>query len=151
MFGLWPPHQLPRQSTRGHHPLGAGAPSALATVISVRGGKGEALHIVHAVCCGLDVHQATLPACRRRGSDEGQLPTQLRASGPTSPEVLARGAWLVAQDCPVVALERTGGDWKPISQGLSGGVEVVVGNAREIRPRPGKKTDKADAPWIAEL
>jgi transposase len=27
----------------------------------------------------------------------------------------------------------------------------VVGNAREIRPRPGKKTDKADATWIAEL
>jgi transposase len=26
-----------------------------------------------------------------------------------------------------------------------------VGNAREMRPRPGKKTDKADARWIAEL
>jgi transposase len=28
---------------------------------------------------------------------------------------------------------------------------VLVANARDIRPRPGKKTDKADAAWIAEL
>jgi hypothetical protein len=34
---------------------------------------------------------------------------------------------------------------------LVGTVEVLVGNAREMRPRPGKKTDPADATWIAEL
>jgi transposase len=30
-------------------------------------------------------------------------------------------------------------------------VEVLVGNAQEMRRRPGHKTDKADARWIAEL
>lgn len=34
---------------------------------------------------------------------------------------------------------------------LSGALEVVVGNAQEMRRRPGHKTDKADARWIAEL
>jgi transposase len=109
------------------------------------------MQIVHAVCCGLDVHQATLTACLRRVSEEGQITTQLRESGTTYPELLALGDWLVAQDCPVVAMESTGVYWKPIYHVLSGVVEVVVGNAREIRPRPGKKTDKADATWIAEL
>jgi transposase len=41
--------------------------------------------------------------------------------------------------------------WKPVYHVLAGVVEVVVGNAYDMRPRPGKKTDKADARWIAEL
>jgi transposase len=34
---------------------------------------------------------------------------------------------------------------------LAGTIAVLVGHARERRPRPGKKTDPADAPGIAEL
>ena len=30
-------------------------------------------------------------------------------------------------------------------------MEVVVANARSVRQRPGKKTDKAEAAWLAEL
>ena len=41
--------------------------------------------------------------------------------------------------------------WKPIYHVLVGVVEVLVGNAREMRPRPGHKTDPAEARWIAEL
>jgi hypothetical protein len=41
--------------------------------------------------------------------------------------------------------------WKPIYHVLVGVVEVLVGHAREMRPRPGHKTDPADARWIAEL
>src|SRR5215468_7871435 len=48
-------------------------------------------------------------------------------------------------------MESTGVYWKPIYHVLVGVVEVLVGNARAMRPRPGKKTDKADARWIAEL
>jgi transposase len=40
---------------------------------------------------------------------------------------------------------------KPVYHILVGVVEVMVGNAREMRPRPGKKTDKAEARWIAAL
>jgi transposase len=41
--------------------------------------------------------------------------------------------------------------WRPVHHVLSGTLEVVVGNAQEMRRRPGRKTDKADARWIAEL
>jgi transposase len=34
---------------------------------------------------------------------------------------------------------------------LAGTVEVYIGNAHELRNRPGKKTDKRDAAWIAAL
>jgi transposase len=46
-------------------------------------------------------------------------------------------------------MESTGIYWQPVYQVLVGVVEVLVGHARERRPRPGKKTDKADARWIA--
>jgi transposase len=65
--------------------------------------------------------------------------------------LLALSDWLVAQHCPVVAMESTGVYWQPVYHILVGVVEVIVGNTREMRPRPGKKTDKADARWIAAL
>jgi transposase len=34
---------------------------------------------------------------------------------------------------------------------LAATLEVVVANARSVRQRPGKKTDTADAAWLAEL
>ena len=51
----------------------------------------------------------------------------------------------------MVAMERTGVYRKPIYHGLSGVGAGVVGPARARRPRPGKKTDKADATWMAAL
>jgi transposase len=41
--------------------------------------------------------------------------------------------------------------WKPISPVLVTTLEVVVAHARSVRQRPGKKTEKADAAWLAEL
>jgi transposase len=109
------------------------------------------MHVVHPVCCGLDVHQVTLTACVRRVSDDGQITTELREFGTIYSALLALSDWLVAQHCPVVAMERTGVYWQPMYHVLVGVVEVIVGNAREMRPRPGHKTDPADARWIAEL
>jgi transposase len=113
--------------------------------------EDAAMQVVHPVCCGLDVHQATLTACLRHASDDGQSTTELREFGTVYSELLALSDWLVDQHCPVVALESTGVYWKPVYHVLVGVVEVLVGNAREMRPRPGKKTDKADARWIAAL
>jgi transposase len=60
-------------------------------------------------------------------------------------------AWLIEQDCPLIALESTGVYWRPIYHVLAEVVEVVLANARDVRQRPGKKTDKAEATWSAEL
>jgi transposase len=64
---------------------------------------------------------------------------------------LALSDWLVAQPGPVVAMESTGVYWKPGYHVLAGAVEVFLGNAHELRSRPGNKTDKRDAAGIAEL
>src|SRR5437016_7561192 len=113
--------------------------------------EDAAMQVVQPVCCGLDVHQAPLTACVRYASDDGQITTELREFGTTYAALLALSDWLVAQSCPGVAMESPGVYWKPVYHILVGVVEVIVGNARDMRPRPGKKTDKADARWLAEL
>ena len=35
------------------------------------------MQVIHAVCCGIDVHSAQLTACLRRVSEEGQIPTEV--------------------------------------------------------------------------
>jgi transposase len=105
--------------------------------------------VVSPVCCGLDVHQAPRTACLRCVSPEGQMTLERRECGPTSGELLARSDWRAAHDCPVVALERTGVYWRPVYPVRVGTVAGLGGNARDLRPRPGTKTDTADAAWIA--
>jgi len=48
-------------------------------------------------------------------------------------------------------LESTGVYWQPIDHVLVERLEVVVANAHAVRQRPGHKTDKADAAWLAAL
>ena len=49
--------------------------------------EDAAMQVVHPVCCGLDVHQATLKACLRHVSADGQITTELRDFGK------AGGSW----------------------------------------------------------
>jgi transposase len=109
------------------------------------------MQVIHPVCCGIDVHAAQLTACLRRVSDEGQITTEWVECGPTYRELGAFRTWLQDQQCPVVALESTGVYWQPVYHVRSEAVEVVLANSRDVRQRPGKKTDKSDATWMADL
>jgi transposase len=109
------------------------------------------MQVVHPICCGIDVHQAQLTVCLRRVTEDGQVTQEVREFATTYPALLALLDWLSAQHCPVVAMESTGVYWRPVYHVLAGTVEVLVGNAHEMRRRPGRKTDRADASWIAEL
>ena len=69
---------------------------------------------VHAICCGIDVHQACLTARLRQIDATGQVTQDVRACATTD------GAWwalldeLVEAHGPVVALEGTGVSRKPV-------------------------------------
>src|SRR5206468_3401177 len=90
-------------------------------------------------------------ACLRRVDTDGQVTQEGRECATTYDALLTLSTWLTEQQCPVVALESTGVYWCPVYHVLVGPVEVRVGHAQEMRRRPGHKTDKADARWIAEL
>jgi transposase len=65
-------------------------------------------------------------------------------------ELGALRTWWQDQPCPGVALESPGVSWKPVDQVLREAVEVWLAKRRDMRQRPGKKTDKRDATWRAE-
>jgi len=109
------------------------------------------MEILHPVCCGMDVHKESVVACIRRAGENGEVTKEVATFGTTVLELLVLSDCLIAAGCKIVAMESTGVYWKPIHNILNGSFEVVVGNARDIRQLPGRKTDKADAEWIAEL
>jgi transposase len=109
------------------------------------------MQVEHPVCCGIDVHKDTLTACLRRVDANGQVSKEGREFATTYPSLLALSDWLVEQHCPVVAMESTGVYGKPVYHVRCGAVEVYIGNAHEMRRRPGKKTETTAAAWIAEL
>jgi transposase len=53
--------------------------------------------------------------------------------------------------CGAVAIESTGVYWIPIYTVLEGSIEVTLANAYKVKHTPGKKTDKRDSKWLAEL
>jgi transposase len=50
-----------------------------------------------------------------------------------------------------MAMESTGGYWKPVWNLLEGQFEVLLVNAQHIKAVPGRKTDQKGSEWIADL
>lgn len=50
-----------------------------------------------------------------------------------------------------MGMEATGVYWKPVCYPLEDAFECWLLNARHLRNVPGRKTDMADAAWIAQL
>lgn len=106
-------------------------------------------------CCGLDIHKDTIVACLLKGSLNEKPTSEIRTFSTLIPDLNLLKEWLIDEDCRYVAMESTGIYWKPIYEILEfafeGNIKLVVANARHIKNVPGKKTDKRDAEWIAEL
>ncbi|MBI2567468.1 MAG: transposase, partial [Candidatus Schekmanbacteria bacterium] len=109
------------------------------------------MQVVHPICAGIDVHKAFVTVSLRRVADNSVVSMDNREFATTTPALLELLDWLVAESCPVVAMESTGVYWRPVYQVLSNALDVIVGNAYDMRRRPGKKTDRLDAEWISEL
>jgi transposase len=62
------------------------------------------------------------------------------------------GSWLLERNCRDVCMESTGKYWFPVYNILVPlGLNVVVSHPKFVKAIKGKKTDKKDAMWIADL
>jgi transposase len=105
-------------------------------------------------CAGLDVHKKTVTACRvtpdPNGREaEGSL--ELKTFGTMTADLLALADWLAEAGITHVAMESTGEYWRPLYNLLEGNVTIFLVNAAHVKQVPGRKTDKADARWLAKL
>lgn len=102
---------------------------------------------VYDKCCGIDVHKKIIIACFRYGNKQ-----EVRDFGATTKELLKLTDWLKDSECQIVAMESTASYWKPLYNILeSSDLKTIVVNASHMKAVPGRKTDKKDAEWIAEL
>jgi transposase len=109
------------------------------------------MDVVHPRCCGMDISKRDAKVCVRvqQGS---RATTTVTTWSSLSSHILQLAEQLAAQRVSLVVMEATGDYWKPfyyllVEQGLA----VLLVNPRQARQIPGRKTDVADAVWLAEL
>jgi len=109
------------------------------------------MEVLYRRCAGLDVHKDTVVAGLRL-AEAGSVITEIRSFATTTPGLLALSAWLGEHGCTHVAMEATGIYWKPVWHILSDGdFTLILANAAHVKNVPGRKTDVADAIWLADL
>jgi transposase len=102
-------------------------------------------------CAGLDVHKASVKACVRVPDGHGGRRSETRTFRTTTAGLVLLGDWLASHQVQVVGMESTGVFWKPVYYLLEDDVECWLLNAQHLKNVPGRKTDVADAAWIAQL
>ena len=109
------------------------------------------LKIVYPVCCGMDVHKSFLVACIAATNSQG-VTTYLSKRFSTFTGDLRRCAvWLSEHNCKDVCMESTGKYWIPIYNILEPTCHIVLAHPKYVKAISGKKTDKKDAKWIADI
>jgi transposase len=108
------------------------------------------MEVLYPRCAGLDVHKETVVACVRLAT-AGPAETHVQTFATTTTGLLALADWLGGWRCTHVAMESTGVYWKPVWHVLAADFELVLVNAAHLRHVPGRKSDVADAVWLADL
>ena len=109
------------------------------------------LKIVYPVCCGMDVHRDFLIACIAATNAQGVTEYQSRRFSTYTGSLRELRDWRLANDCKDVCMESTGKYWFPVHNILEESCHVVVSHPKFVKAIKGKKTDKKDAQWIADL
>ncbi|EOR20489.1 MULTISPECIES: IS110 family transposase [unclassified Niallia] len=109
-----------------------------------------ALKIVYPICCGIDVHKSFVVACIASTSKGVTTYKRHRFSTYTK-GLLELSQWLCENDCQDVCMESTGKYWIPVFNVLEDSCNITLAHPKYVKAIRGKKTDKKDAKWIADL
>lgn len=103
-------------------------------------------------CAGLDVHQETIVACVLKGELDKKPQSEIRTFGTYTKDLEDLHQWLIEEEVEQVAMEGTGVFWKCVWNIIEDEkYEIKLANAKDIKNKPGRKTDVKDSQWIAEL
>jgi transposase len=102
-------------------------------------------------CAALDVHKASVQACRITPDADGKPGIEERKFTTFTKDIIALRDWLQEASITHVALESTGSFWRPIYNLLEGHFELLLVNPHHVKNVPGRKTDVKDARWLVQL
>jgi transposase len=109
------------------------------------------VEIVYPVCCGIDVHKNFLVACIAKTDERGHTNHLLKRFSTNTGDLRRLAEWLDTHSCKNVCMESTGKYWIPVFNILEKTCNVCLTHPKYVKAIKGKKTDKKDAKWIAEL
>src|SRR5262249_9113149 len=109
------------------------------------------MEVLYPVCCGLDVHKASVTAWLRSPGNGPRRRQEVCTFATTTRELLRLADWLTAARCTHVAMESTGIFWRPVYNLLEASFELLLVNAQHVKIVPGRKSDVRDSEWLAQL
>jgi transposase len=110
------------------------------------------MDVVVSRCAGIDIGKAEVVVCLRVPGWRGKRVSEVRTFSAVAREIKWLAEWLAEHQVSHVVMEATGQYWKPVWDVLAErGFELMLVNARHVKMVPGRKTDVADATWLAEL
>ena len=110
------------------------------------------MDIVYPVCCGMDIHKSFIVACIAVTDESSHTEHHLKRFSTFQKGLRELAAWLKSFNCFDVCMESAGKYWIPIFNALeASGIKVCLTHPKYVKAIKGKKTDKKDAKWIAEL
>ena len=108
------------------------------------------LKIVYPICCGLDVHKDFVCACIAT-TENGVTSYKSHRFSTFTKGLNELLLWLLQNNCRDVCMESTGKYWIPIYNILELDCKIVLAHPKYVKAIRGKKTDKKDARWIADI
>jgi len=111
------------------------------------------MDVIVECCAGLDVGKDEVVGCVRTPGPGGKgRRSELRVFPTFTSGLEALADWMAENKVAEVVMEATGQYWKPIWYLLEErGFDLKLVNARHVKMVPGRKTDLADAAWLAQL
>lgn len=109
------------------------------------------LKIVYPNCCGIDVHKKFVIAVLAITDNQGITHYTRRRFSTFTKELKELKKWLELYSCFHVCMESTGKYWIPIYNILEDEMDICLAYPKYVKAIRGKKTDKKDAQWIADL
>ena len=109
------------------------------------------LRIVYPICCGLDVHKNFIFACVASTDEKGITSYKNHRFNTFTKGLRELADWLKANSCSDVCMESTGKYWIPVYNILEQTCKIVLAHPKYVKAIRGKKTDKKDAKWIADI
>ena len=110
-----------------------------------------ALKIVYKICCGIDVHKTFVVACIASTNDKGVTSYESHRFSTYTSGLKTLLQWLLDRNCKDICMESTGKYWIPVYNILEQDCSIVLAHPKYVKAIRGKKTDKKDAKWIADL
>lgn len=109
------------------------------------------LKIVYPICCGIDVHKKFIVACIASTDDKGITTYKSSRFSTFTKGLRELSEWLSSNSCKDVCMESTGKYWIPVFNILEPTCKITLAHPKYVKAIRGKKTDKKDAKWIADL